>query len=94
MKLHKFAIGSLLGILALTTAAFASTNVNTDDTSVTRQIQRLQAAQFQAEQEAARRPGYGGRAARQRLDQLDGIIEKLQERKPVSPEEIDQSLLR
>jgi len=100
MRLHKLTIGSLAGILALSATAFATTTGGeasmsvTSPMSVTQEIERLGQVQAQAQQEAERRPGYEGRAAREKLEQLDDIIEKLQQRKPVSPDAVDRALLR
>jgi hypothetical protein len=94
MKLHKLMVGSLAGILALSATAFAIPTGEADRMSVTQEIQRLETVQANAQQEAENRPGYNGRAAREKLEQLNGIIEQLQQRKPVSPEAVDRALLR
>lgn len=94
MKLYNLTVGSLAGLLALSATAFANPTAATDPTSVTQEIARLQSEQVQVEQEAERRHDWYGRQAREKLDQLNDVIDKLQQREDVSPETIDRALLR
>ncbi|HTY55675.1 MAG TPA: hypothetical protein VMB26_10765, partial [Candidatus Binataceae bacterium] len=58
------------------------------------QIERLQSAQVEVEQESNRRHDWYGRQARQQLDQLNNVIDQLQQRKDVAPATVDRALLR
>jgi TolA-binding protein len=94
MKLHNLTVGSMAGLLVLSATALANPPVTTDKAPVTQQIERLQSAQVDVEQESNRRHDWYGRQARQQLDQLNDVIDQLQQRKDVAPETVDRALLR